>query len=68
MFLMTLVCMSLVIETNGGRPSAAWKTIDYDALEKSWEDGDSIEELMTEGEYMQEELRKRDDRSLGRTR
>ena len=50
----------LLAVTNGGRPSSAWKTIDYDALEKSWENDDSAEELKTEADYMQEEIRKRD--------
>ena len=39
--------------------SSKWKNIDYDALEKSWEEGDEQDELQTEGDILFSQAQKR---------
>lgn len=41
-----------------GRPASAWKSIDYEALERSWQEDDAKDELRTEGDILYAETQR----------
>ena len=49
MWYLLLVMLSIVRST---RPLSAWRSIDYDKLERDWEEGDSLIELESDHDIL----------------